>query len=58
MEIKFTTSEFLKDVWFTSNKTGIHFEENGGDFLPGTYELFLDYKLEPINVDDVEIFWR
>ena len=55
---EFTTTEFLKDVWFTSSKQGVRFNENALDFLPGTYEVSVKYKNEAIGVEDVEIFWR
>lgn len=55
---EFTTTEFLKDVWFTSSKKGVHFIENGEDFLPGTYEVIVTFKGEAIGVEDVDVFWR
>ena len=53
-----TTKEFLKDVWFTSSKQGVHFNENALDFLPGIYEISVTYKNEAIGEGDVEFFWR
>ncbi len=46
-KVVLTNSEYLRNAWIYSTKSGIHFDQNFIDLLPGTHEFHIQFRELP-----------